>query len=274
MSWEQLEKIFNRALMLSFSRKRWLLIFPVLALCGLVAVICRTLSYGASQWIQMSLAFLPMFVCASLVLASGIVLVRVYHDEVKGLEVDYLRTIRGSSKHFVGIAYLAIPLIFAYLILWMVMGVFYLFRAIPTIGPIMSAILSFGPFILVLGSLLLSIATLLMLFYLTPAAALKSQLKPEIAEEILHDLKCNPFLTFVMPVIGLLPILLGVGILSLAAVVTQILYIEAGYGLSVALKWFFIMLPFAAVLTPAVVFFFNFSAESYVLMRKMVREKR
>ena len=77
-----------------------------------------------------------------------------------------------------------------------------------------------------------------------------------------------------MPIIGLFPLLLIVGVLSLAAVVTQILYIESGGGLSIALKWFFMMLPFCGFLTPAVIFFFNFSAESYVLMQKTLQSEQ
>ncbi|NGX37120.1 MAG: hypothetical protein K1000chlam2_00272 [Chlamydiae bacterium] len=273
MSWQELEKIFNRALSHCFSKQKWLLVFPVLALCGVVSAICRTISFGAGQWIQMSLAFLPIFLCAGFVLAVGLVLTRIYHHEVKGLEVQYFKTIKGSKELFLGIPYLAVPIIFAFLILWMVLGIFYLLRSIPEIGQFISAMLSFGPFLLVLGSLGLSFLSLLALFYVTPAAALKSDLRPQLAEEVFQDLKANPFLSVIMPLIGMLPLLFVVGILSLAAVVTQILYIESGHGISIALKWFFMMLPFCALLTPAVIFFFNFSAESHVLMRKTLQKQ-
>ncbi|NGX27028.1 MAG: hypothetical protein K940chlam6_00955 [Chlamydiae bacterium] len=274
MTWQQLEKIFNRAMKLTFSKRKFLLVFPVLALCGLLAVICRTISHGVSQWMVMSMAFLPVFLCAGLLLAVGIVLTRIYHHEVKGLELQYFKTIKGAKDLFMGIPYLAVPLIFAYLILWMFLGIFYLLRAIPHMGEFIGSVLSFGPFLLVLGSLALGFLSLLTLFYVTPAAALKSELRPQLAEEVFRSLKTNPFLSFVMPIIGLFPLLLIVGVLSLAAVVTQILYIESGGGLSIALKWFFMMLPFCGFLTPAVIFFFNFSAESYVLMQKIFQSEQ
>jgi len=270
MSWQQLEKIFNRSLQFSFSKEKWLLVFPVLALCGFLAVICRTISYGASQWIQMSVAFLPIFLCAGLLLAVGIILTKVYHHEIQGLKIPYLQTIKRASDLFIGIAYLAVPLIFTYLILWMILGLFYLLRATPAVGEFMSSIFSFGPFLLVLGSLALSFLNLLILFYITPAAAMKSDLGPKLFEEVLLKLKDNPFLAIITPLIALFPLLIVVGILSLAAVVTQIMYAGPGHGLSIALKWFFTMLPFCALLTPAVTFFFNFATESYALMHKQL----
>lgn len=266
-----LEKIFNRSFIYCFSKKKLLLVFPVLALCGLLAVICRTISFGSGQWMQMSMAFLPMFLCAGLLLAAGMVLVRIYRLEIKGEEVRYLAVIKECKELIYSIPYLAVPLVFSYLILWMVLGVFYLMRLIPHAGELVSAIFSFGPFLLVLGSLFLSVLSLLVLFYITPAAALNSHLSPKLAEEVFAEIKANPFISFIMPLFALLPLLLVIGILSLAAVVTHILYVEASSGLTLALKWFFIMIPFSALLTPAVIFFFNFAAESYVILRKRVK---
>jgi len=268
MTWIQLEKIFNRALMHTFSKRKFFLVFPVMALCGFLAVICRVISQGVSQWMAMSTAFLPVFLCAGLLLAVGIVLTRIYHDEVKGVKYQYLKVIMGAKDLFMGIPYLAVPLIFAYLILWMFLGVFYLFRAIPHVGAFISSILAFGPFLLVLGSLALGVLSLLILFYVTPAASFKSELKADLAEAVFKDLKINPFLSFVLPLIALLPLFLVAGVLSFAAALTHILYIDATGGLSMLFKWFVMMLPFCALLTPSVIFFFNFSAESYALMRK------
>ncbi len=275
MTWQELEKIFNRALSHTYSKRKCLLIFPLLSLCGLLIVICRTLSYGASQWIQMSLTFLPIFLVAGFLLAAGLVLIRVYHHQVKGLKIEYIKTIRDSKELFLGIPYLAVPLIFAYLVLWMLLGLFYLLKSIPQIGNFLSSVLSFGPFLLVLGSLTLGLISLLTLFYVTPAAALRSDLRPELAEEVFRELKQNPFMSFVMPLAGLFPLLLVVGFLCLAAFVTHTLYVSpGGAGLSSALKWFFMMLPFCALLTPVVIFFFNFSAESYVLMRRGLQKQQ
>ena len=268
LSLQELEKSFNRALRAAFSKHALILTFPVLALCGFLAVICRVLSYGSGQWIQMSLGFLPIFLCGGLLLAAGIVINRIYYQEVKGQEVQLFQTIKRSSSLFWGISYLTVPVIFTYLILWMLMGVFYLLRAIPAIGEFLGSVFSFGPFLLVFGSLALGLLTLLTLFFLTPAVAKESELSPEFAKKVFLDLQRNPFFSFAMPLIALLPLLITVGFLSLSIAVTQIMYIGSGHSLSLFFKWLFMMVPFCLLLTPPVVFFFHFSFESYILMRK------
>lgn len=271
MSWDELEAIFNRALKFSFSRKKLLFVLPVALFSGFIAALSRTVSFAAPDWFHLNLVFLPVFLCSSLLMITGIILTRIYHHEVKGLEVDYRKIILQSRGLFLGIFHMAIPLIFAYFILWMTLGAFYLAKSIFYIGEILGAILSFGPFLLVLGALVLSLFNLVLLFFATPQIALKSEHHPEITKEILVRLKENPFTTFALPLLGLLPVLFLAGLLSLAAVVTQILYVADEQPLSASLKWFFMMLPFSMLLSPMIVFFFNFSAESYVLMQRKFR---
>jgi len=77
--------------------------------------------------------------------------------------------------------------------------------------------------------------------------------------------------------IGNLPLVLMVALSVLSAIVTGKSYIEAGRSLSVAVQWFFIMLPFSALLSFFVIFFFNFAAESHVLLQrkwKQVNEEK
>ena len=66
--------------------------------------------------------------------------------------------------------------------------------------------------------------------------------------------------------IALVPIALVGGFLWMAADLTQVRFLIAEHSLGVALEWFFIMLPFAAFLSPPVIFFFQFAAESYKLL--------
>jgi len=112
MNFKDVENIFNRSLLHTFSKRKCLMVFPILAFCGLLIVICRGLAHGASQWIQMTLTFLPIFLCAGFLLGIGLVLVRIYHHEVKGLQIQYIKTIRGCKDLFLEIPYLAVPLIF------------------------------------------------------------------------------------------------------------------------------------------------------------------
>jgi len=273
MTWQRLETIFNRSISLSFSKVKCLLMFLALALCGLFSVICRAASFGASQWMVMSLTFLPIFLCSGILLAVGLVLTRLYQAEIQEKKESIFQIFRSSKALFAGIPYLTVPLIFAYLVLWMVLGVFYLLREIPHVGNALGSIFSFGPFLLVFGSIFLGFLSLLTLFFVTPAAAREEALKPKLAETVLGQIRKNPFFSLVMLLIGLAPLLIVSGVLSLATLMTHFLYIGGGSSFTIVVRWFFMMLPFCAILTPAVIFLFNFASETHVLLEEKNRAK-
>jgi hypothetical protein len=268
MTFEDVEQIFNRALRFSFSKRKFLFMFPVLVICGLILVFCRALAVGAGQWVILSLTFLPIFLSSGLLLAAGVVLARVYQHEVKMIPLSFRKILVESFELMIGVSYLTLPLLVAYLFLWMLMGVFYLLKEIPTLGDVLGIILSFGPFLLVLGSLLLSFFNLFLLFFATPQIALKSKLKLTLAREVYSSFKENLFSNIALFIIGLVPLLLGVGILSFAAVLTGVNFFIKTETLAIALQWFFVMIPFCAMLTPGILFFFNFAVESYTLMSR------
>ncbi len=269
MSWKELEFIFNRAFLFSYGRKKLLFVFPCVLLCGFLFLLCRALALGAGDWMTMSLTFLPVFFCSTLLLAMGIVLTRIYHNEVKGIAFGYRKTLRQSWDLMLGISALSLPLVLAYLLLWTLLGIFFLLKAIPVVGSVLALILSFGPFLLVLGSLLLSLLNLTVLFFVTPEVALKSlTIDLEIGEKIKARLQKNPFTNLVLFFVACLPFIVLGGILLLAALMTGANYITANETGPLLIQGFVILLPFSALLSPAVLFFFNFAAESYVLMRK------
>ena len=268
MTFQEIEFIFNRALRFSFSKKKFLFMFPILVICGLMLVFCRALAVNAGQWVVLSLTFLPVFLSSGLLLAAGVVLARVYHHEVKIVPLSFKKILSQSWELLIGVSYLTFPLLLAYLFLWMVMGVFYLLKEIPALGDVLGVILAFGPFLLVLGSLVLSFFNLFLLFFATPHIALNSRLKLKLAEEVYFRFKENLFSNLALFLLGLMPLLLGVGILSLAAFLTGINFFVKAETLTMALQWFFVMIPFCAMLTPGILFFFNFAVESYAIMQK------
>lgn len=251
-------------MVLSFSRKKMMLTFPVLVLCGILIVFCRAVAYEASNWIAMSLAFLPILLSSGVLLALGVLLIRIHIHEVKGLHLGFRRLIAGSLDLIMGTSYLSIPPIMAYLFLWMALGLFYLLQEIPGIGDFFSVVLAFGPFLLIFSSLLLCLFNLGLLFFVAPAAAFQPYKRFSLAKRVLNLFQGRILSSFSLFLLALLPISLVVGLLILSALLTNS---APDRPLSVALEWFFIMLPFSAVLTPAVIFFFNFAAESYQLLQ-------
>jgi hypothetical protein len=149
-----------------------------------------------------------------------------------------------------------------------VLGVFFLFKEIPLIGPFFNIVFVFGPFLLIFCSLLLCLANLCLLFFIAPAAAFQSIRKLEFLRRIWTFLRAKPFLSLALLFIGALPGLLIGGVLSLAAVLTNVSFSLEGPSFALALEWFFVMLPFAALLSPAIVFFFQFAGETYPYLHR------
>lgn len=244
------------------------MVFPALVLCGILLVFCRALALDASGWIAMSLVFLPILLSSGILLSIGVVLIRIYYHEVKGLALSFRRILSSSWQVIIGTFYLSIPPILVYFLLWILLGIFMLLKEIPGIGTFIGVVLAFGPFLLILSSILLCLFNLGLLFFVTPAVALKTSEKIHPFKNILTKIKQNIFSHVVFFFLALFPIACVVGLLSLAAVLTNFSYLVGQHALSIALQWFFIMLPFCAFLTPAVVFFFNFAAEAYNLLYK------
>lgn len=272
MSWTDLERMFNRAFCFTFSRRKLLFIAPILLSCGVLIVLSKAMAMGASGWVRTSLYFLPLFFCSILLISAGVVLVRIYHDEVKGLAVAYRETIKGSLELIVQVAYLGMPLMLSYILLWTVLGVFYLLQELPLLGKFLGVVLSFGPFLLLLGSFLLTVLAVHMLFYLTPLVALRSIAHVQILEDLFKRFMANPFTNTVLFLVALFPCGLISVLMTLAALMTEESYLSQSHFIG-GMDLFFIMLPFSLLLAPAVIFFFNFATESYVGMHKRQKEK-
>lgn len=268
MNLKDVQFMFNRALLLTFSRKKLLLSFVVLALCGLLVVFFRGLSIHAGQWILMSLTFLPFFLCAGILLSMGIILIRIYHDEIKGKTVNYSEVLSKSWEVVIGASYFSIPIILSYLLLWILLGIFVMLKQIPVVGDFFAVILAFGPFLLNLGSLSLCVLNLAMLFFITPIVALKGSNRIRVTQTLIRRVKLDIFSNVILAFFALLPLIAVLGLLVFAAFLTETVCYSCENPLHNVLQWFFIMIPFTALLSPTVVFFFNFAAEAHVYCHK------
>lgn len=272
MNLNEVQFIFNRAASLTFIKKKLLLAFTVLALCGLLVVFFRGLAINAGQWMMMSLTFLPFFLCAGLLLSTGIVLTRIYHDEIKKKPILYREILSNSFEVIVGASYFSIPIILSYLLLWMLLGIFVLLKQIPGIGEFFGVILVFGPFLLNLVTLVLCVLNLAMLFFVAPVVALKGLNRIRVTQILVKRLKSDMFSNIFLALVATFPLLVFIGLLTLAAFLTGTVCYGCENPLHNVLQWFFIMIPFTALLSPAVVFFFNFAAEAHVLLQKQAQK--
>lgn len=269
--WQELEFAFNRALVFSWTRKKFLLIFPIFILGGGIVILSRMFWAGSNPWVRASLAFVPGFLCIALFLAAAIPLIRLYHDEVKRKPLSVNRTLKHSWKLMGSISSLIVPILTAYLVLWFILGIFYLLKNIPSMGEVLGGILSFGPFLLIAGSLLLVIISSAFLFFLTPVVALKSTMSWELAEEVLKRVGKDPFLHGLLLLLGILPIILVVGFLIVSVTLTGMTYFITERTWAIALQWLMMMIPFAALISPVAIFFFNFAAESFLILQRRIK---
>ena len=266
--WQEIEQAFNRALQFTLMKKKFFLIFPTLFAGGVVVVLSHMLWVGSNPWVRASLAFVPGFLLTTLFLAVAIPLIRLYHDEVTGKPISVNRTLKRSWKLMGSVSSLILPLLTAYLVLWFILGVFYLVKNLPVMGEALAGILSFGPFLLIAGSLVLCLVSFALLFFLTPVVALKSTMSWELAEEVLKRIGKEPFLHMVLFGLGILPLVVVVAFLILAATLTGMTYFVTERTWAIALQWFVIMIPFGALISPVVLFFFNFAGESFIILQR------
>lgn len=272
MHLQDIQFIFNRACLQTFEKRKLLSAFLIMALCGVLVVFFRGLSVNAGHWLLLSLTFLPFFLCAGILMSLGIILIRVYHDEIKKKEINYKTILSKSWEIVLGASYFSVPIILSYLLLWMLLGVFVLLREIPYAGEFFGAILAFAPFLINLFSLVLCLLSVSLLFFVTPIIALKGINRMQVSESLINRFNKDIFSNLLLAIISVLPAVCIVGLLILAGSMTQALCFTCENPISNVLEWFFIMIPFTAILAPAVVFFFNFAAESHVLILKETKE--
>jgi hypothetical protein len=266
MTWNDLEKAFNRALVLSLSWKRLILTFSALMLCGIFVVFCQALAQTATPWIRLCFGFLPLFLSFGVLLALGVILTKISIAETKRIAVNVRRLLHSSMDLLIGISYLALPSLLIFLVLWIVLGIFFLLKEIPGVGEFFSAILSFGPFLIIFATLLLVIVNLGLLFFVAPAATLLSIRKGSLLRIVIKRLEKQILRASALFLLGALPLGILFSLLYFSAVLTSTSFFCSAHCLLIAMQWFFMMIPFSALMTPAVVFFFNFSAESYLLL--------
>lgn len=273
MNISDIKFIFNRAWSKTFNRKKLLLMFTVLLLCGLLVVFFHGLSSGVGSWMRKSLIFMPFFLCAGVMLSTGIMLIRIYHDEVKEKQVSYRQVFSKSWEIVIGSSYFSIPIILCYLFLWTFLGVFIFFEQAPYVGPFFSVILAFGPFLLNLAALILCISNVAMLFFVAPTIALKGLNGQKISQSLTSKFNNDVFSCVLLGLIAILPIVIVTLILMLAGFMSGPAHIPTQIPLFSTLRWFILMIPFVAALSPTLIFFFNFSAEAHVLLMKEVKKK-
>ncbi len=268
MNFRDIEQICSRAAFFTFSKTKLILTAVVLALCGLITIVCFGIAQVTHIWFSLSLTFLPLFISQGVLVGWGIILTRVYHDEIKNRGFSFRSIIKKSWETVLLATYVCIPIILCYLAQWLVLGIFLLLKEIPLFGMLFGVVFTFGPFLLNLLSLILVLISIVGVFLFTPIVALKSLPKQELIPYLVQEVRSHIFKKCSFFVMAVLPIAATAFLLWLAACLTTTNYVVSGNHMYMMFQWFFIMLPFAALLSPALIFFFNVAAEAQVFLNK------
>lgn len=271
MNLNDIQMSFNRSLKHTFSREKLFLVFLILAACGLLAVFFRGIATNAGDWVSLSLFFIPIFLCAGILLSTGIFLIRIYHDEIKGRPFSYKKILVKSWELIIGAAYFSIPVILLYLILWMLLGIFMMLKSIPGLGEFFGVVLAFAPFLINFLTLVLSVLNFAVLFYVTPVVALRGLSRHMVTQTLVRRWQSDVFSNLLLLFIALMPLTVVVALLVASAIITGSICVNCTDPVLTVIEWFFVMIPFTALLSPAVVFFFNFAAEAHVLSMREAR---
>ncbi len=255
------------------TKKKALVVFFTLCFCGFSAVFSRVLARNSSKWIVFILTFLPVFTTVFLLFALGIFLIKA-HDLRKetGTEPTLGKVFLLSWKNMVSVVYCAMPVFLIYFILWMISGVFFLVRGIPKLGEFLSIILSFAPFMIILGFCLFVFVNLVLLFFIPPLLSKKKRSEKPLWRILCDRFLERPFIHVFFVTIATTPLFVALFLLIASAYLTKINYFSSTNVLFIGLQWFFLMLPFNILLTPFVIFFFHFSSETFDYITECVPE--
>lgn len=265
MTLKDLAHMFNSSLAKAFSIKKFLCLFGTLILSGLVYLFFQGLAAYAPAWLAFPLKYVPLFLVIGILLAAGTILIRLYTAEKEGESLPLMQTILGSWEPLLKATYLAFPLLLAFIVFWVLIGLFLLLKSIPYLGPLLAVVLAFAPFLLNLGTLLLFFVALLGFFFVTPSLATSGRVN---RKALLSRIKSDIFSNLLLLGVAYLPVYIVWRFVGNAASMTVQLFALEGGPLEMLLQSVFMMLPYVAVLTPAVTFFFNFASEAAQQVRE------
>ena len=263
MTWNDLENAFNRALASSVLIKKLIVTFPFVLVSGVLTVFCRALAQDATAWISLSLKFLPVFLSSGVFLSLGVILSRIYLFDQKQIPWDIRLLFKQMIDLILGVFCFALPLLFLYIVMAMVLGLFFLLKEIPGVGEFLSVLLSSFPFLLIFAMLLLSFLILIFLFFVSPLSSLEQLRRLSFFKQIFVSLKNRFLSSFVLLCISLLPFLFVFFLISFSFSLLNTNFFLSTYSLSIAMQELFLMIPVCALLTPPTLFFFSFSSESH-----------
>ncbi len=266
MTLKDVAQMFNRAFAHAFGKGKFFVLFITLFLSGLVFLVFQGIASYAAPWFQLPLKVIPLFVIFGLVMAAGTLMILVYDQELNGKTPSVSKSAWHAWDTLFKASYLALPLLFAFLLFWVVVGIFLLLKAIPYLGTLFGVVLAFIPYLLNFATLLLFLLSLFALFFVAPHLARREKIE---LSSVSHRLRENLFINLLFLGIAYLPVWIVWKFVMKAATMTYQLFSVGEGAVETALQSIFVLLPIAAIMTPAALFFFNFAHEAALISESL-----
>lgn len=267
MIFQDLEKCFTRAFLFSFNKKKFLFSYPFVFLAAIIFIFFKSMTITANIWVQLSRVFLPIFISFAILLILGTFLIRIHYHEVKSLTCSYREILKKSSSQVLSTFYISVPIIFIFLVLWVIFGIFVGIKNIPHIGSFIGVFMSIIPFLIILSVILLVIFNVAVLFFIAPELSLSQKKKKELIKSISLNFRKNLFANLVLFFIAVILVCIVLFILFLSTIYTKTYFALPINNIYSGFVSFFLMIPFTLFLTPFIIFFFNFALESFNLLK-------
>lgn len=265
MNWDQIEEAFSRSWGAVISLKYFLFVFPCVFACGALTILCWGLSYHTTPWISVTLQFVPLFVASAVLMTVGIVVSRLYIDKIQRQSTDISSLLLRAVHILRSIAIFAFPLLCLYLICWVGMGALFLLKLLPWVGEFLSIFLSIGPFVFILCSLLVAVMSLALSFFLSPILAVQQTSVQQILAQIWQGRILTGVVFFL---IAAFPLAVSTLLLVSSAMLTDTAFFLTDSSLFIVMQRILLLLPCSFLVSPAIVFFFHFATESFLLCKR------
>lgn len=256
----ELGTLCNRAFAHIFDARKFLAVFLVLLLSGLFVLFFQGFALCAPNWLKLPLLTFPFIIMGALLMVVGAGLNKMYAQEREGIKVNDLPFFSGEVM-FRAACFFA-PLAVAAVTLLLLLGLFLLIKSIPYIGTFLGIILAFAPFLINFSLLLLFLIAFLILFLFTPLVAFKKHFDKQT---LIARLQGGFFNHVLLLGTVLIPLWIIWKFVVHAADFTFKGYAAHDPSVIKVLQGLFMLIPMAAIFTLPLIFFFNFSFESFLL---------
>lgn len=267
MQFSDLESMCTRACRhVFFKTKIWYtaLLVTVSALVGFCAL---SIALWSFDLLKSTLLFLPFVATFLSIMTVGVFLIRAYHDEVKRRKTSYKTVLLNCRQELVTSARFFQPFIALFFLLCVGDIAYFFLRMLPGLQGFFDLVFVLGAILWTFTLFLLCAGSCFFIFCITPSLALKPFSNKELLLYSKEAFQSHLLLRLSLFLVAVAPLVLSAFLLWLSL-------LAISYDTIWPIGGLFVMVEVAALLSPAIIFFFNMAAETHILIQTKESGKR